>query len=447
MENKRYGISAKYASIAMAAIALVISALLIFATYRATQGYTQMRAATDEYIQWERNAFDLQVGSDYLTEQVRCFAETGKRQYLDNYFEEANETRHRDSAVASIHAFTGESPAYQALELAMGESVALMEREYYSMRLKAEACGYDLAGYPEPVRQAALSPQDAALSAGEKDVLARSMVFDDIYHGKKEAISANVQRCLKALAEEVAGQQTATADRLERLLTRQRWLILGSVAVTGVMLLVTLLLMVRPLVQAVQFVRGEKALPLNGSEELRFLAKTYNLMYEANREQKEKLAYDATHDRLTDVYNRNGYDFISKNTDWDTAALALFDLDKFKPINDVHGHAMGDRVLERTAHAIAAGFRPQDYVCRIGGDEFAVIVTRTGSGDAEEIRRRVAEINQSLAGEKNGVPAVRVSCGVAFGQLIKDYDKRFKEADAALYRAKNSGGGYCEVCL
>jgi diguanylate cyclase (GGDEF)-like protein len=213
------------------------------------------------------------------------------------------------------------------------------------------------------------------------------------------------------------------------------------------MLLVTLMLMVNPLLQSIIYIRAEKPLPIKGSKEFQVLAKTYNLMFEANRERKEQLAFEATHDRLTEVYNRNGYDFICKNTDWDSAALILFDLDRFKPINDTYGHKMGDMVLARVARTISNAFRSQDYVCRIGGDEFAVIMVHTDPGSADLIRKKVDSINKSLSASQDGIPPVHLSCGAAYGVLIKDYDKRFKAADAALYRVKNSGGSGCEVCL
>lgn len=447
MKPGRHGISAKYANILMAAITLVISALLIVATYRATTGYSEMQISTDHYIQWQKDASELQTGSDILTEQVRCFAETGKREYLDAYFKEANETKHRDRAVSSIHDFVGETPAYQNLVSAMSESVALMDREYYSMRLKIEACGYDIEDFPEVIRQTELKREDAALPLVEKDAMARSMVFDDIYHDKKDAISRKVQECLDDLAKEVGEQQKETADRLESLLSRQRILIIITIAITILMLLVTLMLMVNPLLQSIIYIRAEKPLPIKGSKEFQVLAKTYNLMFEANRERKEQLAFEATHDKLTEVYNRNGYDFICKNTDWDSAALILFDLDRFKPINDTYGHKMGDMVLARVARTISNEFRSQDYVCRIGGDEFAVIMVHTDPGSADLIRKKVDSINKSLSASQDGIPPVQLSCGAAYGVLIKDYDKRFKAADAALYRVKNSGGSGCEVCL
>ena len=131
---------------------------------------------------------------------------------------------------------------------------------------------------------------------------------------------------------------------------------------------------------------------------------------------------------------------------WNTSALVLFDLDKFKPVNDTYGHKMGDRVLERAAKAIQNSFRAQDYVCRIGGDEFAVIMTHVETDCGPLIIDKVRKINEDLSQMKDDVPGVTISCGVAYGALIPNFDRLFHEADAALYRVKRNGGGGCEVC-
>ena len=73
------GISARNTSLLMASIALIVSLLLIQTIYLVQSDYSQLRAETTQYLQWQRDASDLQEGSDYLTEQVRCFAETGER--------------------------------------------------------------------------------------------------------------------------------------------------------------------------------------------------------------------------------------------------------------------------------------------------------------------------------------------------------------------------------
>ena len=168
-------------------------------------------------------------------------------------------------------------------------------------------------------------------------------------------------------------------------------------------------------------------------------------MYEANREQKEQLAYEVKHDRLTGIYNRSGYDFFLRNVDWETSALVLFDVDRFKQVNDTFGHDVGDRVLVKVAEAIRNSFRSQDYVCRIGGDEFAVIMVHANPSSSELIRQKVARINETLSLGGEGLPPIRLSCGAVYGAGCADTEKLFKRADNALYRVKGSGGNGCEV--
>ena len=189
LRDKMQGISIRRIHLLMALLLLVISVLLLFATFRTKTGYSRMREYTGSYILWERDADNLQRASDYLTEQVRCFVETGNRKYLDNYFTEAEVTRRRDKALESIARITDDTEAYRSLEAAMAESVALMDREYYAMRLTIAAYGYDLQEYPEQIQKVELSEEDALLPRDKQAVRARNMVFDDVYHMKKESIS------------------------------------------------------------------------------------------------------------------------------------------------------------------------------------------------------------------------------------------------------------------
>ena len=289
MKQEPRGLSAKRSGLIMSILALLVSALLIVETVLAHTGYSELRNVSDHFIQWQRDASELQDGSDRLTEQVRCFVETGNRMYLDGYFEEANVTKQRDKAVHRIHEYVGETPAYDALVAAMGSSVALMDREYYAMRLKLEACGEDLAGYPEVIRGVQLSERDAALSPAEKDALARSMVFDETYRSQKETISGNVQACLAALTREFEARRSATVSRLNSVLFGQMALIILSIVIVVAMLVISMLLVVRPLNKAVLFVREEKKIPPEGASEIRFLAETYNAMYETSQKQKQSI--------------------------------------------------------------------------------------------------------------------------------------------------------------
>ena len=310
MKANNTGISIKRTTLVITAVALLISVLLILATFDTNARYSEVHATTDRYIQWQKDASALQAGSDYLTEQARGFAETGDRVYLDNYFTEAEETRRRDHAVARIHDYVGDAPAYRALAAAMEESLALMDREYYSMRLKIDACAYDVDDYPEALRKVTLSETDAALSPEEKNALARSKVFDLDYRGKKEAISAAVQECLASLEANFEGQRTQTTERLNRLLLIQRILIAFSIAITVLTLVLILQVIVRPLNRSVHSIREEKQFPVRGAKELQFVAETYNTMYENSQEQKQSMdallnnmpAMSFTKDAETGVY-------------------------------------------------------------------------------------------------------------------------------------------------
>lgn len=445
MRNRKKGISIRGIYVLMALLLLIISVLLLFATFRTKSGYSLMREYTGSYILWERDADNLQLASDYLTEQVRCFVETGKREYLDNYFEEANVTRRRDKALESIGRITDDTEAYRSLEAAMGESVALMEREYYAMRLTIAAYGYDVKDFPEAIQKVELSEEDALLPPEKQEVRARKIVFDDVYHLKKQTISNHVQACLDILTAEVDAHQKAATDKLDDMLFKERTLIFIAILATLFTLLLTTLLVISPLLRAVVFIRADQPIPIKGSNEFQFLAKTYNLMYEANREKTERLTYDATHDQLTGIHNRSGYVFFLKNTDWESSALLLFDVDKFKKINDGSGHEVGDKALIKVAKTLRNSFRSQDHVCRIGGDEFAVIMVHTSPEHAELVKSKVERINEILGQGEDGLPPIRVSCGVAYGNSDQDVEQIFKTADGALYNVKAAGGCDCRI--
>ena len=120
-------------------------------------------------------------------------------------------------------------------------------------------------------------------------------------------------------------------------------------------------------------------------------------------------------------------------------ALIIFDLDDFKAINDRIGHLAGDAVLADAADVIRSVVRSADIACRVGGDEFAVILPESGMPEAEQLYARLqTALQQKPIGEAGHI---RISAGVA--ELTKDDDSRafFERADDALYGAKESGKG------
>jgi diguanylate cyclase (GGDEF)-like protein len=120
-------------------------------------------------------------------------------------------------------------------------------------------------------------------------------------------------------------------------------------------------------------------------------------------------------------------------------ALIVFDLDDFKEVNDRIGHLAGDAVLAEAAERVRDVVRSADIACRVGGDEFAVILPESALDDADQLYRRIqAAVSARPIGQ---VGKLHLSAGVA--ELRSDDDSKsfFERADEALYRAKEAGKG------
>ncbi|MGH7560998.1 MAG: GGDEF domain-containing protein [Gemmatimonadales bacterium] len=163
----------------------------------------------------------------------------------------------------------------------------------------------------------------------------------------------------------------------------------------------------------------------------------------------ETLEYQAIVDAVTGLYNRRFFETelaheverCRRYGGW--LSLLLIDLDQFKKINDRHGHAVGDRILQQVGVLSRLHVRAVDIPCRYGGDEFAVILPDAPPADAQFVAERVrgaveASFRQAVGGMRFEVTA---SGGLAsqMGEAA-DPDILFRAADAALYRAKEAGG-------
>jgi len=118
-------------------------------------------------------------------------------------------------------------------------------------------------------------------------------------------------------------------------------------------------------------------------------------------------------------------------------ALVVFDLDDFKSINDRIGHLAGDAVLAETAERARGVVRSADIACRVGGDEFAVLLPEASGGEAELLCERLHRAVSSTAVAEAG--NVSVSAGIAELRADDDPNTFFERADQALYRAKERG--------
>ena len=150
-------------------------------------------------------------------------------------------------------------------------------------------------------------------------------------------------------------------------------------------------------------------------------------------------SYNATHDELTKVYNRAGYNKALKKVDLKSVFLLLLDIDLFKETNDKYGHKVGDQVLELVAAVITKHFRDTDSICRIGGDEFAIIIPEANELTSKLVKDRINSINKELSKGKHNLPVVTISSGGAYGNNVSNESELFNNADTALYQTKSTG--------
>lgn len=153
-------------------------------------------------------------------------------------------------------------------------------------------------------------------------------------------------------------------------------------------------------------------------------------------------------DPLTGIANRRYFferceaEFARLEREGGSLALVMLDVDRFKRINDVHGHQVGDRALVAVAEALCSGVRRYDLAARLGGEEFAVLLPharREGAWSvSERCRDAIREIRLGLGREPRGLSA---SAGIALvpGPDLATLDDLIRVADAALYAAKRAG--------
>jgi diguanylate cyclase (GGDEF)-like protein len=176
-------------------------------------------------------------------------------------------------------------------------------------------------------------------------------------------------------------------------------------------------------------------------------------LYDSSRRKSEELAYRATHDALTGLPNRtmlrdNVVRAGGVRERGAGGALLFIDLDGFKAVNDMLGHAGGDVLLEAVARRIAASVSTEDTAARVGGDEFAVFLsTASDLGPAVAVSERLIDrLAEKFVVQDKSV-TVSASVGIALlGVHGETFEELMRAADRALYDAKKAGKNRWHMC-
>lgn len=180
-----------------------------------------------------------------------------------------------------------------------------------------------------------------------------------------------------------------------------------------------------------------------------FAARINNLitnkrLHDKIREQKQSLLKLAMKDQLTNCHNRhslveNAPKYINDSIRYEhPLSIMILDLDYFKTINDEHGHDAGDRVLADIGKLLMKSFRLGDFVSRIGGEEFLIILPHCFANDAVSKGNQIKSLIES---SKPGGLKITTSIGIASlsEEHGSDFDRLYKAADEAVYHSKKNG--------
>jgi diguanylate cyclase (GGDEF)-like protein len=168
----------------------------------------------------------------------------------------------------------------------------------------------------------------------------------------------------------------------------------------------------------------------------------------------DKIRHQALHDPVTDLANLRLFEdrvtqalSIARRSD-KRLALLFVDLDRFKAVNDTHGHKVGDELLRAVAERLLVTVRNEDTVARIGGDEFGILVQDAARpSDAEVVAGKIV----AALGEPFPVHGLSLFVGASVGvtmfpEFADTYDSVVSRADSAMYQAKANGRGRFQVC-
>jgi len=305
-------------------------------------------------------------------------------------------------------------------------------------------------------RQRFMEAFQATVEAVEIDMdSARPLMVEQTLPALRDMLNALDE--MAAFETQRANARLAEIETLQQL-SRRRILGLGVVAVLVALISASLITrsVARPLAQSARLARDiangkmDSPLPLAGRDEVGLLVRAIDHMRKSLIEREARIAELAFRDSLTGLANRTLFSerlnqaVASAGRTGHPLSVLLLDLDRFKEVNDVLGHHVGDQLLVQVATRICAELaRSSDTVARLGGDEFAVLLPTQDGNQAQEVARRLlAALEKPLALSGQNVD-LGGSIGIAsFPRDAAEAAALMARADIAMYVAKHGRSGY-----
>lgn len=436
------GLKIQTLSLWMVAVTIVVSVLIGEGIVHVMRDHNKLADITEEYIYVQEEAENLLIGSDFLTDRVRLYAVTKDLGYVEEYFTEVEETKRRDKALETLeeHMDGKDAEILTASREALELSNELMEMEMHAMKLAALSVDEAVSRLPLEIGDYPLTEEELSCTNEEKSDAAVGLVFSEEYRDMKRQIEEKISFVTERVITICEKEQAESENEMKTALIHQSIYTVLIVVLVIFSYIMIAVLILRPIRLYVNCIKNNNFLEITGAYEFKYLAATYNNVYEMTMEQQNMLRQKAERDALTGLLNRQSFEQLKESLRNPSKKLAflLVDVDVFKAINDNYGHDTGDQALIKVANLLEDNFRKADYVLRIGGDEFAVIMEKITADKKQIIRDKIDAVNEVLQHPQGDFPKYSVSVGVAFSEQ-GFHDELFHQTDTALYHTKENG--------
>lgn len=439
------GINIQFLNVFFITITAIVFCFILVISNTVNTRFHAVEKAIDKFIICEQSSELIKESANYLTDQARLFVVTHKTEYAEAYLNEINNENRQKKALEALESVCSEKDlALQRLKIALEQGQSLITMELYAIRLAYHAI--ENADIPEQIKNIHIRSIDKDIPLDKLHERAISNLFGEGYLIYKTRINENCRLTISAIEQQIKDELNLNSSELGANINRLRLLFLILLIVNVILFISFSYLVILPLEKFKTAIENDEKLNIIGSMECRHLAESYNEIYDLKAQNEKSLLKKAEYDSLTGILNRRAFDQIchASAEKQQPIALLLIDMDNFKAINDNYGHSGGDTALQELSRLLLETFRTDDYVARIGGDEFAAILPYCLPQAANIIKQKILGVNEKLVTIKDNIKPVSISVGVAFSSTGYSEDL-FKKADKALYIVKEKGKRGCEI--
>lgn len=435
-------------------------ALLILAcalTYGLFSSYTEWVQITREKSRIQTLTDELRQSSDDLTRFARLYAITGDKIYAANYREVlAIRNGSGQRPLRYEHIYWDLSADIRDIRHPKGTPESLNKR-FDNLPLLSEERGL-MEQSQKHSESLAIIEQDFFNTSDTADTAAlllrtQETLFSDSYQAKKSAVMLPLDNLLLSLETRYATRTNEIRHRINAFFIAFAVLLAVFLAFTGLILVYVrqkVLAPVRHLQSNIRDIR--RGLPpkkrIFYSDEFGDLMRQFYSMKEQMDRSYQDLEMVSFTDSLTGLYNRHYFFQMAKQQTQvavrskHPVCVILCDVDHFKPINDTHGHLVGDEALKHISDIVRKSVRESDICARFGGEEFVVLLNNSNIDNSSTIAEKIRATLESTPCHADGITLnMTISAGVASidGAGDNNINDAIDKADKALYEAKNAG--------